>query len=70
MSKRVLRTIPENMSFAPDEVKKGIAEFETLASRGELSHDGYAELAILKIVEEMQEEERQEKETSTNACTA
>jgi hypothetical protein len=54
-------SIPENMSFEPKEVRKDIEKFENLASKGKLSASGYAELAILKSVAEVQEEKSKER---------
>lgn len=50
------RSIPENMSFEPEVVKRDIEELERLAARSELSAAGYAELTILKLVAEAQKQ--------------
>lgn len=49
-------SIPEDMSFEPDVVKKDIEELERIASKGKLSPAGYSELALLKDYEEFQKE--------------
>ena len=56
-AKKVKRSIPErpiHMSFDPSVVRADIKELESLEKRGELSSAGYAELHLLKVVEEAQ----------------
>ena len=55
--KKVKRSIPErpvNISFDPSVVRADIKELESLEKRGEISSTGYAELHLLRVVEEAQ----------------
>jgi len=48
-------SIPENMSFEPAVVKENIEQLERIARIGRLSSAGYAELFLLKKLEEFRQ---------------
>lgn len=47
--------------FDPEIVKRDIARLESIESKGRLSSEGYAELRILKDIQEYQKKEKEKK---------